>query len=87
MINWKEYIESRTFIKYRCKFCRKWFDEIADIKVHLIKEHGVIDKIEIKSCIVCSNPFVPILECQIICGRKDCILSEDKTPLMEVQER
>ncbi len=81
MINWNEYIETRNFIRYRCNFCRKWFNEKEDIKVHLIKEHGVVDKIEIKSCNVCKNPFVPIyLEGQVICGRKDCILNQEVLP-------
>lgn len=84
MINWKEYIESRTFLRHRCNFCRKWFDEKDDIKVHLIKEHGVMDVIEIKSCNVCNNLFVPILQGQVICGRKDCILFEDKKQSIEV---
>lgn len=82
MINWKEYIESR--IRFRCNFCREWFDEMADIKVHLVKEHDVMDIIDIKICKVCKNPFVPVLDEQIICGRRICILNEDKTLLSEV---
>lgn len=87
MINWNEYIESRTFFKHRCNFCRMWFNEKDDIKVHLIKEHGILDVIEIKTCNVCKNPFVPILDDQVICGRKDCILHEDKSSLLEVRNR
>jgi len=74
MIKWKEYIESRTFLKHRCKFCRRWFNEKDDIKVHLIKEHEVMDKIEIKYCKEGKACFVPIMENQVICGRKECLL-------------
>ncbi len=77
MINWNEYIQIRKFIKYRCNFCREWFDEKDDCKIHIKENHEVV--VEIKTCRECKNPFVPVMEDQVICGRKDCILKEDST--------
>ena len=74
MINWNEYMESKTFLKYRCNVCREWFDEKEDIKIHLIDRHSVRDKFILMECQECKEPFVRIYDEQKICGRKECLL-------------
>ena len=71
-MNWSDYIEIKNFLKYRCKFCRMWFEEKDDVKIHIKNCHEI--KVEIKACGECKNPFVPIYKDQVICGRKECLL-------------
>ena len=70
-INWKEYIQKKLLIRYRCNFCRRWFDEQDDCKIHIIEDHEI--KVKIKKCEKCKDPFVEELEGQVICGRKQCL--------------
>lgn len=81
MINWKELYSHIVIRKVRCNVCRKLFDEIDDVKVHLIKEHNFNETI--KFCEVCNNPFVEIVQGQTRCGRQDCILYEKCVKTME----
>ncbi len=74
MLNWKEYIDKIHMIIYRCKFCRSVFDTEDDVKVHIAKNHEI--EVNIEQCKSCKQPFIKVLDKQVICGRQSCMFRD-----------